>query len=115
MFFETLHIDSQSLVLAYLELLLLGLAEQIPNVFIVDLEHADLDFKGTRAILIISNFFEDFIADDRDDAFVRSVPNHRIAFARTSLSVRKQAAVIALPKSYDFYQALTKMLEPISS
>lgn len=67
-------------MLAYFELLLFGLAEQISNMLIVDLEHADLDFKRAGAILVVSNLLEDFIADYRDDAFVRTISDHRIAF-----------------------------------
>jgi hypothetical protein len=45
-FFESLHIDPQSLVLAYLELdFLVRLAQQISHSLVVDLHHADFDFE----------------------------------------------------------------------
>ena len=115
MFGQPFHIDSQSLTLANLELVLLSLAEQILDGLVVYLEHANLNLEGASTILVGPDLLEYLVADDRDDALVGPVADHGVAFAGSGLSIGEEAAVIALPALPTKYQAFVSILEPISS
>ena len=68
-------------MLTYLQLLFFGFRQQIFDSLVVYFQHADLDLKGPRAVLIAMNFIEDFITDDRDDTFIGTVADHGVALS----------------------------------
>ena len=64
--------------------------------------------------MIAFYFLEDLVADYWNDSFVGTVADHGIAFSGAGLAVCEEAAVVALPLWGDMYQALSRMLDPIS-
>ena len=115
MFGESFHIHPQSFTLAYFQLVLLPLAEQVLDGLVVDFQHADLHLEGASAVLVGPDLLENLVADDGDDALVGSVADHGVTLAGSGLSIGEEAAVVALPALPTKYQAFVRMLEPISS
>lgn len=113
--FQSIDINPQSFMLAYFKLLLLGFGEKIPHTLIIDFKHTNFNLKRAGSILITFDLLEDGIADDGYQSLIGAISDHGVGFPRAGLTIRKEAAIITIPTLMVKYQALTRMLEPMSS
>lgn len=98
---QALHVHLSFLQLPDLQTLwrrLLPAREQILDLLVVDLEHADLDLVLNVFVFVGVDPFKDLITGLWNDTLVLAVTDHWVRLAAAGLSVRKQAAMVALPR-----------------
>ena len=96
----TFNLDTVGLVLSNLKAFfgsLGGVDEKILDPFVVDFHHGNLDLVGLVRVGIGRDTAEDFLASQGHDTTVGTVTDHRVRFARSCLTVGKQATMEAFP------------------
>jgi hypothetical protein len=78
MLLQSVDIHSQSLMLTYLQLLLLGLRQQIAHTLVVYFKHTDLHLERAGSILITFDLLEDRIANYWYESFIGAITDHGI-------------------------------------
>eukprot|EP00345_Euplotes_harpa_P019258 CAMPEP_0168338168 /NCGR_PEP_ID=MMETSP0213-20121227/12666_1 /TAXON_ID=151035 /ORGANISM="Euplotes harpa, Strain FSP1.4" /LENGTH=156 /DNA_ID=CAMNT_0008343879 /DNA_START=482 /DNA_END=949 /DNA_ORIENTATION=- len=71
--------------------------QEILDALVVDLKHADADLVPFLRSRCVADSLKDLCRGDWDNSFIGSIANHGVALATASLSVSKQASVVAVP------------------
>ena len=67
------------------------------DVFIVDLQHANLYLILQLLVSVLLDSAEDFVASNRDDSFVLSVVHNAVTLAGACLTISEKASVVPVP------------------
>ena len=77
---------------------LLWVDEQILDLFIIDLNHWNLDLKACISISLLLNSLKYLLTNLRHNSSIRLKSNHGVRFPRSSLPVCKQTAMVSFPR-----------------